>query len=121
MNREYPSEIRDYSKRLGVSRDATYDEIKTAYREKALEWHPDKNPEIKERAHLEFIAVSEAFEILAKIKDKNKEQLGYSSKAERGTYEYYSNLFDKIFQGEFFNSEMSSELKTLIKIFSKFR
>eukprot|EP00434_Breviolum_minutum_P002891 symbB.v1.2.002542.t1/scaffold103.1/size331058/7 len=33
---------------LGVSKDADERQIKKAYREKALQWHPDKNPENRE-------------------------------------------------------------------------
>lgn len=50
---------------LGVSRDATDDQIKKAYRKLALKWHPDKNPESKEHAEKKFKEIAEAYEILS--------------------------------------------------------
>lgn len=55
---------RDYYEVLGVSRDASDSEVKKAYREKALKYHPDKNPG-DAGAEAAFKEVSEAFEILS--------------------------------------------------------
>ena len=61
------SKQKDYYKTLGVSRKATSKQIKKAYRELALQWHPDKHKgeEEKEKAEKQFQAIAEAYEILS--------------------------------------------------------
>lgn len=59
----------DYYNVLGVSKSATQDDIKKAYRKLALKWHPDKNPDNKEEAEKKFKEVAEAYEVLS---DKSK-------------------------------------------------
>ena len=44
----------DLYRTLGVTPEATDDQIKKAYRKLALKWHPDKNPENKEEAEKKF-------------------------------------------------------------------
>lgn len=59
------SKEKNYYKILGVSRTATSKEIKKAYREAALKWHPDKNADNKEEAEKMFQDISEAYEVLS--------------------------------------------------------
>lgn len=61
------SKQKNYYKTLDVSRTAKLKQIKKAYREKALLWHPDKHSgdEDKASAEIQFQAVAEAYEVLS--------------------------------------------------------
>lgn len=60
----------DYYCHLGVKSTATESEIKKAYREKAKQYHPDKNPDDPENAKKQFILISEAYEVLSDTKTR---------------------------------------------------
>ncbi|MDE6563087.1 MAG: molecular chaperone DnaJ, partial [Malacoplasma sp.] len=66
---------RDYYEILGVSKDATEDQIKSAFRKKAMQYHPDRNKE--PGAEEKFKEVNQAYEVLSDPqKRRNYDQFG---------------------------------------------
>ncbi len=62
---------RDYYEVLGIKKGATESEIKSAFRKKALKYHPDKNPNDKE-AESKFKEINEAYSVLSDSDKKDK-------------------------------------------------
>jgi molecular chaperone DnaJ len=63
---------RDFYEVLGVTKAASLEEIKSAYRKAALKWHPDRNPENKQEAEGRFRECTEAYSVLS---DQEKRQI----------------------------------------------
>ena len=69
---------RDYYEVLGVAKTATADEIKKAYRKKAIQYHPDRNPGDKE-AEEKFKEAAEAYEVLSNPDKRSRyDQFGFA-------------------------------------------
>src|SRR5512138_2391678 len=79
-------DYKDYYKILGVERNATEAEVKSAFRKLALQYHPDRNPGNKQ-AEEKFKEINEAYEVLSDPEKRARyEQLGasYSQWQQRG-------------------------------------
>ncbi|HUX56894.1 MAG TPA: molecular chaperone DnaJ [Bacteroidales bacterium] len=75
---------RDYYEVLGVSKEATKEEIKKAYRKQALKFHPDKNPGDK-KAEDNFKEAAEAYEILSNNEKKTRyDRFGHAGMGNSG-------------------------------------
>ena len=62
----------DFYAVLDVTRDASAEQIKSAYRKAAMKWHPDRNPENKHEAEGKFRECTEAYSVLS---DQEKRQI----------------------------------------------
>ncbi len=77
---------RDYYEVLGVTKSASADEIKKAYRKLAIQFHPDKNPDNPE-AEDKFKEAAEAYEVLSNAEKKARyDQFGHQGLGGNGGY-----------------------------------
>jgi len=75
---------RDYYEVLGVSKEATKEEIKKAYRKQALKFHPDKNPGDK-KSEENFKEAAEAYEVLSNEEKKSRyDRFGHAGMGNSG-------------------------------------
>lgn len=77
----------DYYDILGVSKSASAEEIKKAYRKQALEWHPDRHKDEKEAAEKRFKEINEAYQVLSDSQKKSAyDQFGHEAFAPGGGF-----------------------------------
>jgi molecular chaperone DnaJ len=82
---------RDYYEVLGISKNASADEIKKAYRQMAIKYHPDKNPNNPE-AEEKFKEAAEAYEVLSDSDKKQRyDQFGHAGMGSGGFGGGFSN------------------------------
>lgn len=101
---------RDFYEILGVSKSASLNEIKAAYRKLALKYHPDRNPGNKE-AEEKFKEAAEAYEVLSDAKKRQQyDQFGHAGMGGMGgmgggphgmnmedIFENFSDIFGEMF------------------------
>lgn len=79
---------RDYYDVLGVSRNASADEIKRAYRKAALKWHPDRNKD-DPQAEAKFKETAEAYEVLSDSDKRARyDRFGHEGLAGAGVHDF---------------------------------
>ena len=121
-------DYKDYYKILGVSKTASADEIKKAYRKLAIKYHPDKNQNNKS-AEEKFKEINEANEVLGDVEKRKKyDELGenwkyyqQSGQAQGNTHQYTSSeqfnegnfydFFENIFGGGYTESRKGQQRK----------
>ena len=104
------AEKRDYYEVLGVEKNASAEEIKKAYRKKAIQYHPDKNPGDKE-AEEKFKEAAEAYEVLSDPQKRQRyDQFGHAGMGGAGGFsgggmsmEDIFSHFGDIFEGAGFD------------------
>ena len=84
---------RDYYEILGVSKNASEDEIKKVFRKLAVQYHPDKNPNNKTESEEKFKEAAEAYEILSDP-DKRERYNRFGHAGVQGTSRSSSYGFD---------------------------
>ncbi len=99
----------DYYELLGASRDASAEALKKAYRERAMAYHPDRNPDDKE-AERKFKEISEAYGVLSDAEKRAAyDRFGHAAFEGRGAgpgpgdFDFrssFADVFDDLF-GEF--------------------
>lgn len=92
-------EKRDYYSVLGLSKSASHDEVKAAYRSLALKYHPDRNPNNKE-AENKFKEAAQAYEILSDTEKRQRnDQFGHAGVdgMNQGSNPHHSMNMDDIF------------------------
>jgi molecular chaperone DnaJ len=107
---------RDYYDVLGVSKDASSEEIKKAYRKLAFKYHPDKNPGDK-AAEENFKEATEAYEVLNNAEKRNLyDQYGHAGLGGPGG----RGPFEGGFGGGFGGMDLSDALRAFMRDFGGF-
>jgi len=90
----------DYYEVLGVSKDATKEQINKAYKKLAVKWHPDKNQDNKEAAEKKFTEITKAYSVLSNDEKRSMyDKFGDSFEGEAVNPEDIFSNFPEMMQG----------------------
>lgn len=105
---------KDYYQILGVSKDASGEDIKKAFRHLALHYHPDQNPDNPKEAEEKFKAINEAYEVLGdEQKRRHYDQLiSWSSYRRKGV------VVEDIFEDTFTDSMDLDLIREIMQTFA---
>ena len=109
-----PRSDRDYYAVLGVSPEATEDEIRKAYRRLALRWHPDRNPGRSEAAE-RFKEISEAYAVLT----SRRRRAEYDTARRAGSGAGFHASREELFRDLFANPGASAIFEDLAREFER--
>jgi len=102
---------RDYYEILGVPRDSSQEQIKKAYRDLALKYHPDRNPGDKS-AEEKFKQINQAYQVLSDPEKRRQyDMFGERAPFDFGAEDFRIPTIDDLFSGlfeEFFGARRSS-------------
>ena len=85
---------KDYYETLGISKDASQEDIKKAFRKLALKYHPDANPNNKVEAEKKFKEIGEAYAILSDPEKRARyDQFGSADAADTGAGFDFRNFY----------------------------
>ena len=93
------SNKKDYYEILGVTKDASDDVIRKAYKKLAIKWHPDKHVDDKKEAEEKFKEISEAYSVLSDPKKRRKYDNGGIDLEGFGDFDDFDpfSMFDNFF------------------------
>lgn len=87
--------MKDYYSILNVNKSSTKEEIKSAYKKLAMQYHPDKNIDNKEKAEEKFKEVSEAYEVLSDDQKKHNYDNGQNiTILNHNPFDIFENMFN---------------------------
>lgn len=121
FNENYPNPLNSYYNVLGVSKNASLDDIKNAYRKLALKYHPKSNPNDAEAAK-KFVEVNEAYNALSsEVRRQNYDNIMFGTIAPLRAHSIFDDFFGSRFPSlidddfrPFFHSRWSRDLDRLM-------